>query len=839
MTHLIADLRYALRSLKKAPLFTVVVITSIALGVGANTAVFTLLDQVVLRLLPVKDAQQIVQIQQSSFYGGRMGDGSEMSYGMYADLRDHNQAFAGLFGEFTVPLQVRLGTAASRVNGDLVSGSYFPVLGVQPALGRLLTPDDDRVAGGHPVAVISHAFWKARFAGDPRVVGQTLDTNGHALTIVGVAQPGFDGLDVGAPVQVFVPIAMQPQMAPTWLRFEDRSFGWVRAFARLQPGDSTAHAQAAVQPIYKSLLNGVEASQASFARASADAKRNYLSGELRVVPASRGKSGLRESVEQPLWLLMAVVVGVLLIACANVANLLLARSGARQREVALRLALGASRSRIVQQLLVESLVLALAGCAAGVMLAAWGATFLLQFFADPDNMLAVSANPDARILAFTIVVSIAAALIFGLVPAIQATKPKLAATLKNQAPNLAGGHPGLRKGLVVAQVALSLLLLVGAGLFLRSLNKLLHVDPGFATDHLVAFNLDPQLAGYPVERSKQIAKELTQRLKTTPGVQSAAFAFFGVLTEGAWGMNVTIDGEHLRPSARLFSLCNAVSPGYFDTMGMRLAAGRAFRDSDARTGPRVEGWPYRAGVVNETFVQRYVGTANPIGRHIGLGDNPGTATPIEIVGVVKDAKYRNIREPATPQLFVPYLEANDVDALVFYVRTSLQSDRAPAALTRIVHDIDPNLPLTQLRTLEDQVSVSLTNERLVASLSSMFSALATLLAAVGLYGVMAYSVVRRTREIGIRVALGALTRDVVWRVMREAGMLVIAGLAIGLPAAWWLGRYVQSQLYNVQPGDPLTLATAGLGLALIASLAALIPARRAAKIDPVTALRQE
>jgi len=371
------------------------------------------------------------------------------------------------------------------------------------------------------------------------------------------------------------------------------------------------------------------------------------------------------------------------------------------------------------------------------------------------------------------------------------------------------------------------------------LNKLLHVDPGFATDHLVAFNLDPQLAGYPVQRSKQIAKELTQRLNTTPGVQSAAFAFFGVLTEGAWGMNVTIDGEHLRPSARLFSLCNAVSPGYFDTMGMRLAAGRAFRDGDARTGPRIEGWPYRAGVVNETFVRRYFGTANPLGRHIGLGDNPGTATPIEIVGVVKDAKYRNIREPETPQLFVPYLEANDVDALVFYVRTSLQPDRAPAALTRIVHDIDPNLPLTQLRTLEDQVSVSLTNERLVASLSSLFSALATLLAAVGLYGVMAYSVVRRTREIGIRVALGALTRDVVWRVMREAGMLVIAGLAIGLPAAWWLGRYVQSQLYNVQPGDPLTLATAGLGLALIASLAALIPARRAAKIDPVSALRQE
>jgi predicted permease len=839
LTHLIADLRYAVRSLKKAPLFTAVAVTSIALGVGANTAVFTLLDQVVLRLLPVKDAQQIVQVAQSAFYGGKMGDGSEMSYRMYVDLRDHADAFAGMFAEFTVPLQVRIGNNAARVNGDLVSGTYFPVLGVQAASGRLLAPDDDRAGGGQPVAVLSYAFWKARFGGDPRIIGQSIETNGRALTIVGVAQPGFEGLDVGQPVQVFVPLALQTQMGPSWLNPEDRGFGWVRAFGRLRPADSIAHAQVTLQPQYKSLLNGVEKAQASFARTSAEQQRNYLNSELRLTTASHGKSYLRDSVEQPLWLLMAVVVGVLLIACANVANLLLARGGARQREVALRLALGASRSQIVQQLLVESLVLALAGCLLGVMLAAWGATFLLQFFADTDNAIAVSANPDARILAFTVVVSIAAALIFGLVPAIQATKPKLAVTLKNQAPSVAGGHPGLRKGLVVAQVALSLLLLVGSGLFLRSLNALLHVDPGFVVDHLVAFNLDPQLAGYKVDRSKQTAADLVQRLNSTAGVRSAGFAFVSVLNGGAWGMSISIEGEHLTPNGRLFTLCNAISPTYFDTMGSRLVAGRAFRESDQRTGPRVDSWPYRTGIVNETFARRYFGNANPLGRHVGLGDNPGTPTPIEIVGVVKDAKYRSIREEPTPQLFVPYLEANDVDSLTFYVRTNLDPERVPALITRTVHDIDAALPVTQLRSFEEQVSVSLTNERLVASLSTMFGALATLLAAVGLYGVMAYSVSRRTREIGIRVALGALTRDVIWRVMREAAALVIAGIAIGLPLAWWLGRYVESQLYSIKAGDPLTLTVAGVGLALVAGLAALVPARRAAKIDPVSALRQE
>jgi predicted permease len=839
MTHLLADLRYALRSLKKAPLFTAVAITSIALGVGANTAVFTLLDQVVLRLLPVKDAKQIVQVTQSAFYGGKTGDGSEMSYGMYADLRDHNEVFAGMFGEFLVPVQVRIAEVTSRVNGEMVSGTYFPVLGVQPALGRLLTPEDDRIGAGNQVVVLSHGFWKSRFAGDRRVIGQTLDINGKPLTIVGVVQAGYEGLDVGAPVQVFAPIAIQGQMAPTWLHFEDRGFGWIRAFGRLRPGDSIEHAQVALQPLYKSILNGAESAQTSFVRTSAQAKRDYLGSDLRLTSASSGKSGLRDSVERPLWLLMAVVIGVLLIACANVANLLLARSGARQREVALRLALGASRSRIVQQLLVESLVLALFGCLFGLVVAVWGASFLLQFFADPDSAIAVSANPDVRILGFTIAVSVVAALLFGLVPALQATKPMLAATLKNQAPNIGGGHPGLRKGLVVAQVALSLLLLVGAGLFLRSLNKLLHIETGFVADHLVAFTIEPSVAGYPVERSKQIATEIRRRLSGTPGVQSSAFAFFGVLNGGAWGMSLTIEGDHLNPGGRLTSLCNAVSPGYFDTMGTRLVAGRAFRDSDVRGGPRVEGWPYRVAVVNETFVRRYFGNANPIGRRFGFGTNPGTPTGIEIVGVVKDAMYTGVRADIGPQLFVPYLEANDMDGVTFYVRTTLPTDRVPALITRTVREVDAGLPVTQLRTLDELIAVSLTNERLVASLSGTFSALATLLAAVGLYGVMAYSVTRRTREIGIRVALGAMTRDVVWRVMREAGVLVLAGLAIALPMVWWLGRYVQSQLYNVQPGDPLTLTVAGAGLALVAALAALIPARRAAKIDPVTALRTE
>ncbi len=839
MSHLSGDLRYAWRSLRKAPLFAAVAIASIALGVGANTAVFTLLDQVVLRLLPVTRPGEIVQVSQSSFYGGKSGDGSEMAYPFYRDLQEHNPVFSGMFAEATMPVQVKIGNAASRVNGELVSGSFFPVLGVQPALGRVLTADDDRVPGGHPVAVLGYAFWQGRFGGNPNVIGQALDLNGHAFTIVGVAQAGFDGLEVGIPVQVFVPIQMEPQLGPAWMKLEDRGFGWVRAFGRLKPGMTPEQAQVGMQPTYKSLLK-TDAQESGFTHAAAEAKTEYLNSQLRVTPASRGRDGLRGFVEKPLWVLMAVVVGVLLIACANVANLLLARGSARQREVALRLALGASRSRIVSQLLVESLLLATAGCLAGLLIATWGATFLLQFFSDPDNTLTVSASPDARILAFTVAVSVLAALLFGLVPALQATRPELATTLKNQAPSVSGGHPGLRKGLVVAQVAVSLLLLIGSGLFLRSLNKLLHVDPGFRAENLVSFHLDPPLAGYSLQRSKDMVQTLMQRFSTTPGVRSSAFAFFGVLEGGAWGMTLTIEGDHLNPSGRLSGLCNAVSPGYFDTMGMRLIAGRDFRDSDSRTGGRVEGgWPYRAGIVNEAFVKRYFGQANPLGRRVGLGDEAGAPTPIEIVGVVKDAKYRNMREDVPPQLFVPYLEANDLDALTFYVRTTQDPNAALAMLTRTVHEVDPNLPVTELLTVQEQVARSLTSERLVASLSSAFSALATLLAAIGLYGVMAYSVARRTREIGIRVALGAVTRDVIWRVMREAALLVLGGLAIGLPAAWWLGRYVQSQLYNVQSGDPLTIAAAGVLLASIAGLAALIPARRAAKIDPVTALRQE
>jgi predicted permease len=839
LTHLAADLRYAVRSLKKAPLFTTVAVASIALGVGANTAVFTLLDQVVLRLLPVKDAHQIVQLSQSNFYGGKMGDGSEMSYPLYADLRDHNDVLAGMFAEYTTPLQVRIGNAASRINGVLVSGSYFPVLGVQAAAGRLLTPEDDRLGGPQPVAVLSYGFWQSRFAGDPKVVGRTLETDGQALTIVGIAQKGFDGLDVGQPAQVFVPITWESKMGPAWLHLDDRTFGWMRAFGRLRPGDSFARVHTALQPLYQSLLNGVEKSQTAFTHASAENQRDYLKSELRVSAASRGKSGLRDYVEKPLWLLMAVVLGVLLIACANVANLLLARGGARQREVALRLALGASRWQIVQQLMVESLVLALAGCLVGIVVATWGATFLLQFFADPDNVIAVTANPDARILGFTIATSVAAALIFGLMPAIQATRPKLADTLKNQALSVAGGHSGLRKGLVVAQVAVSVLLLVGSGLFLRSLNELLHVDPGFVVDRVVSFEVQPSLAGYNADRSKQAASEIVQRLNAAPGVRSSTFAFIRILEGGAWGMAISIEGEHLTPNGRMFSLVNAISPSYLDTLGMHLVAGRNFRDSDQRTGPRTEGWPYRSAIVNETFAHRYFGNTNPLGRRIGFGDGPGTVTGMTIVGVVKDAKYRDMREDATPQMFVPYLESNDVDALAFYVRTDLDPERVPSLITRTVHEVDAGLPVTTLRTLERQVSISLTNDRLVASLLTIFGALATLLAAVGLYGVMAYSVSRRAREIGIRVALGAMTRDVVWRVMREAGVLVIAGLAIGLPLAWWLGRYVQSLLYNIKPGDPLTLVIAGLGLALVAGLAALLPARRAARIDPVSALRQE
>ncbi len=839
MTHIVSDLKYAWRGLRKTPVFTAVAIFSIALGIGANTAIFTLVDQVLLRLLPVKNPQELVSLTSRGAHYGNSRGSNVLSYPMYEDFRDRNQVFSGTFCRNARSAHISFGDRTERVTSELVSGSYFSVLGVTAARGRLIAPEDDERPGGHPVVVLSHSYWDARFGADPAIVGSTVRVNGHAFTVIGVAQDGFDGIDIGEASQVYVPMMMQQQMTQ-WNGLDDRRSRWVNVFGRLKPGISAEQAKAGLQPLFHAILTE-EVKDAAFARASSDATERFLQMTIDVLPGSQGRSSRRSQLQQPLWVLMAIVGGVLLIACANVANLLLARGMARQREMALRLALGATRRRVMSQLLVEGLLLALLGAAVGLVLATVGARALLGFFATGEERILITATPDVRILAFTLAVSIVTGVLFSLAPAIQSTRPALAPTLKDHAGSvLGGGHVRLRKGLVVVQIALSLLLLIGAGLFLRSLHALSTLNPGFRVDNVLAFGLDPMLNGYDQARTRQFYRDLFERLRRTPGITSAAFTVIPVLEGSEWDARVTVEGYQPKSGENMNPYVNAISPGYFATMKIPMIAGRDFDERDERTTPVERGGPppFRVAIVNESFAKKHFGSSSALGRHFGFGGDPGTPTSIEIVGVVRDSKYADMREEPVPQLFVPYLE-NEPTWIAAYVRTSQAPEAMSDVIRRTVQSLDSSLPLIDLRTLERQVERSLVNERLVASLSSVFSLLATLLAMIGLYGVMAYTVTRRTREIGIRMALGAVGRNVVWLILREVVVLVSIGLALGLPAAWALGRIVKAQLYGITTQDPVTIATAIIGLILVAGIAALVPARRAAQIAPTRALRYE
>jgi predicted permease len=746
--------------------------------------------------------------------------------------------FSGVFCRAATSLTVGYSGRTEVAAGELVSGNLFAVLGVGAAEGRVLTAGDDPVGGGHAVAVLGHDYFMSRFNGDRGVIGRTLVVNGHPYEIVGVVDRRFHGLDLGTPVQVYLPVTMQPKLGPSWLQIEGRRFRWVQVYARLKPGVTPAHAQAGLLPLYRSILKR-ESTDAAFAGASAETKRRFLAGELSVTDASRGRSGFLRSIREPLLILMAVAGGVLLIVSANVANLLIARGAARHRELALRLAVGAGRRQIIRLLLVETLILAAVGAALGVLLASWSAGMLLGYFVTPESPIAVTADTDARIMAFTGALAVMTALVAGIVPAFRSTALDIAPMLKSSGGAVVSEQPTLRKTLVVAQVALSFLLLIGAGLFIRSLDNLLAIDPGFKTARVLAFSFDLERGGYQGERSRTFAKTLHETLRNVPGVMSASYAFFGLLEGGGWGMGFTVEGYRPPPGESAGAMCNGVSPGFFKEMGVRLVAGREFDERDEAVQPPPEGWPYRVAVVNQTFVKRYFKNGDAIGRHIGIGDDPGTATPIEIIGVVKDMRYTAIREEDRAQVFFPYLQATGVSGITAYVRTESDPEAMMSTIRRRIADLDSGLALYNVTTLEDRVERSVVNERLIASLSSTLSAMATMLSVIGLYGVMAYTVTRRTREIGIRMALGALASQIAARVLREAALLVGVGLVLGFGAAWWLGRYVQAQLYGVTPADTLTIAIAGLALTAVATIATIVPARRASRIAPMSALRDE
>ncbi len=835
MAHLWQDLRFALRTLKKSPVFVVVAVLSLALGIGANTAIFSLVDQVLLRLLPVKDPQQLVLFWgRGSHYGSNNGR-YRLSYPMYVDFRDNNQVFSGMFAQHGTTLSVACDGKTELVDGEMVSGTYFPVLGVHAAIGRVFSPDDDKTPGGEPYAVLSHRYWISRFAGSPSVIGKKLIVNGYPFTVVGVSQAGFDGTDPASSPQIRVPIMMNKEMNPVGAsfnyNFESRRGRWVSVFGRLKPGVTLEQAKAALQPYFHQMLE-MEVQQKEFAHTAPETKDSFRRMWVDLLPASQGRSGLREQFSSSLLVLMAIVGLVLLIACANVANLLIARATARQKEIAVRLALGASRGRIVSQLLVESLLLSMAGGAAGLVLAIWIDRALVAFVPSGSSPLPLSTTPDWRILAFTLGVSLLTGLLFGLIPALQSTRPELAGTLKDQVGSIAGGTSvGLRKALVAAQVMLSLLLLIGAGLFIRSLRNLKDLDPGFRTTNLLTFAIDPTLNGYTPERSRDFFRQLQEALNAIPGVQSSSFAIVPVLADNEWDNSATVEGFTHAPGQSPDPHMNYLAPDYFKTLETPLL-GRDFRPTDVKGSPQV-------CIVNEAFAKKYFKDGNALGRHIGMGGDPGTKLDIEIVGIARDTKYENMRAEIPVEVYQPYAQMSFVLGMSAYVRTAREPAQVFSAIRQTVNRLDPNLPVFGMKTLETQMDESLITERLVASLSSAFGFLATILAAVGLYGVMAYMVAQRTREIGVRMALGAARNDVVWLVMREVLLLAGIGIAVGLPAAWGLSRYVKSQLYGIAPTDIFTMALATLGIAAVALLSGYMPALRATRIDPMRALRWE
>ena len=723
-----------------------------------------------------------------------------------------------------------------RVPGEIVSGTYFQVLGVGAAIGRVTGPDDDRERGNGPVAVLSYTYWRNRFGGDPDIVGKPITVNNTKLTIIGVSQTRFDGVDIGYVPSISVPLMMKAQMTPNWDDMDNRRSRWVNVFGRLKPGVSREQALAALQPFFHGLLEQ-EVQEAAFSNTTAYTREQFLKGQVSLLPAAQGRSPIRQQLSQPLWLLLGIVVG----------GLLIARAAARQKEIAVRLALGASRGRIVGQLLVESVVLAAIGGTLGLMIASWTTKFLLGFLPTSETPHVITGAIDYRVLAFNFALSLGTGLLFGLVPALRSTKPNLAPTLKDQVGAVAGGGVRLRKALVVAQVTISILLLISAGLFIRTLQNLRLLDLGIKPASLIAFNISPAISGYTPERIPPLYKSLADRLGAQPGVQGVAFANVGLLEGNEWDSTITVEGYQAKPGEQMNPYCNSISPRYFRTMGIPVVAGREFDARDEGAVPKPtdpnqndgRGNGYRHAIVNQSFAKRFFGDRSPIGRHIGFGGNPGTPTPLEIVGVVRDSKYTGVRDDVPQQVFFPLLEERTPSSVVVYVRATGDPTSAFGSAQRTMHDLDSNVPVYNLRTLERQIDRSLLVERFIATLSTAFGVLATVLAVIGLYGVMAYTVARRTREIGVRMALGAVQGDVVWLVMREVLVLVGTGVAIGLAAAWGMNRVVGSVLYGVSASDPLTIAGASAVLAIVALVAGYVPARRATRVNPVLALRYE
>lgn len=836
MANLVRDLRLSLRGIRRSPLFASVSVLSLALGIGANTAIFTLIDQLMLRKLPIKHPEQLVVLyQRGNHNGSNMGRWMH-SYPIYQDYQQKAEPLSEVLCRRLESASLAVGNETERVLMEMVSGNYFTMLGVKPAIGRVFSSEeDDRVVAGHPVAVLSYQYWVNRFASDPSVIGKKLLVNNYPMTIVGVSEPRFAGLDPAQAAQIRVPILMKESLMPEWSWFNaaSRRARWVQVFARLKPGYTPESARAPLQVLFHQIRE-YEATLPEAREWSAYSRSRFLEGTINVEKAATGYSDLRNTFSTALVVLMCMVGLVLLIACGNVANLLIARAFARQKEIAVRLSIGASRGHLVRQLLTESLVLSFAGGVAGVGLAAVLTRALLLLAPSEGNPLLIQPTPDARILLFSLGVTVLTSIIFGLAPALRASSPDLWTTLKDAVGSIAGsgGSVYLRKGLVAAQVALSFVLLFGAGLFVRSLQNLKATDTGFREpDNLVTFQVNPALNGYSKERGTIFYQTLLERLRATPGVRSAGVAAVPVLHGWEWDNTMQVEGHKAKDGEDMQAFMNAISPGYFATMGIALVEGRDFDRRDVDRGDKAN-----VAIVNQEFARHFFGDRSAVGRHIGNGVGPQAKLEVEIVGVAANSLYEGPREGVRRQVYIPQ-SGNNGSAI--YVRAGLGSTSAYTAVKRAVKELDAGMPVFDLKTVGRQLDETLLTERLTALLSAGFGLLATLLAAIGLYGVMAFVVGRRTKEMGLRMALGAGSGSVVWLVMKEVLLLLAIGLAVGVPSGLGLGRFVGAQLYGIKGGDPGIASLSVLVLALVAIMAGLIPAHRASRIDPILALRYE
>ena len=831
--HLKRDIRYAWRQMKSSPASTAIIILSLALGIGVNTAIFSLADQVLWRALPVEKPEDLVQLDWNGrFIGGGNGWGSLLPYLLYKDLRAGNDVFVDLFARSPADVSVSTGDVSEPVTVDIVSGGYFSTLGVRPAAGRLIGDSDDVDPDAHPVVVLSHDYWRTRFGADPAIIGKQIQMNAYPMTVIGVAEHGFHGTDWSVVPAIWIPTMMKRRATLGQDSLMDRRTRFVHVFGRLKPGISREQAAAQLEPWFKAYLEA-DTQREGWPRITQQQMTEYMASHLDLLPGAQGQSRMGRQIQQPMLVLLAATALILLLACLNVANLSLARTLARRRATALRAALGASRRRILTEQFVESALLAAAGCLAGVLLAPPVSRAILSFLPQQGaSGMALDAGIDLRVLLFALAVAALTTLVSGLAPAIYAASVRPVTALKQQSLAVAGGL-GLRKALVVGQFALALILLVGAGLFVRSLATLRAQGTGFATANLMTFRLTQLGYGMGNYESKALSQRLLAAVASLPEVERAAVVMRDMLTGGSWNNFVTVEfGERIATDESI--PMNAVSPDFFETLGVSVTRGRNFDSRDSRNDDK---FALRSAIVNEEFVKKYLKTADPLGARIGFGDRPDTVADIEIVGVVTTFQDRGLREPEA-QIFFPLWELPSGGG-VFYLRTRRSSQAAAGAIRAAVREVDPALTIMSLRTIDDQLDRMLMTERLLAALAGAFAVIATLLAMIGLYGVLSFSAARRTKEIGIRLALGAPRWSAGGLIVREAATLAALGLAIALPASWALGRFIESQLFGVRPMDAATIAAAAAVLLLVCLLASAVPARKAGAVNPLDALRTE